>query len=129
VEENGFFTEFPISSHKVHPFSYWKVLLKRLFRLQDDAGIGAPVKPSLSFSAKKLLWGTTDVVSIDALKSQLVLKSFKKYEKLNGNYFCLIGHPKCFDEKTYQDLEEFINYALSNGHTFCTYSECLPVNS
>jgi hypothetical protein len=34
----------------------------------------------------------------------------------------ILGHPKSIDESSIRDLNKFIEYASSRGHTFTTYA-------
>lgn len=119
-DENGIFLEVPSAAQQLSPAMYWKVMADRI-RKKDCNGQG--VKPSVKEVLKKLFLKTTDAVSIDAYKADQLLESFKQKEKQGGKYFCITGHPKCFTERTYENLQQFVGYAISRGHSMCSFTE------
>jgi hypothetical protein len=123
IEDNdGFFLEVPSTSYTVQPVVFWQLLFTSILKRvkKNDSGYG--VKPSITEALGKLFFTTSEAVSIDSVKSNDVLKSFEKAEKNGKVNFCIIGHPKCFTDDTYKNLSHFIDYALSRGHQFNTFS-------
>jgi len=123
---NGNFIELPSSSHKLSPLLYWRVLLTKIKKIFIKKPEGKGISPSIMSVCKKLFFTTIEPVSIDAYKSEILLNSFKKYERKGAKYFCVIGHPKCFTDLTYQNLQTFIRYALEKGHHFSGFSTAFP---
>jgi hypothetical protein len=120
---NGHFTEIPFAANRLPPTMYWKVMADRIIQKSRKTGNGQGVKPSVKEVIKKLFLKTTDAVSIDAYKSDQLLEAFKRKEKNGGNYFCVIGHPKCFTERTYENLERFLAHAKEQGHSVTSFTE------
>ncbi len=126
-DPNGEFLELPAVSHKLSPLLYWRVLFNTLKGKSSKNNTGKGVRPSFKEVCKKLLFKTLDPVSIDSYKSAMLLKTFKENEFTARRFFCVIGHPKCFTNLTYQNLHAFIRYALSKGHQFSVFREAFPV--
>ena len=121
--ETGNFIEIPISSHDLPPSLYWRVLLSKVFnKVAGDDEIGRPIDPQFGAVIRKLFFKTRDGISLDSFKSKLLIRSFKGIEKKGQDFCSIIGHPKCFTEDTYQNLEKFIEYAYSQGHIITTFS-------
>jgi hypothetical protein len=127
-DKEGCFFEIAFTSQRFHPILYWKVLFNTLLKRIKKEGNGQGVKPSFKEVLKKLFTINTEPVSIDAFKSQLLLKAFKNAEKKGKKYFCVIGHPKCFSEDTYKNLEQFLAYAKHRGHTIATFSKLITAD-
>ena len=121
-DKNGFFLEVPSTSYTLNPIVFWRLLFNSVLKKvrKNDSGFG--VKPSISEALSKLLFTSSEAVSIDSVKSNNVLNTFKNAEKDGRLNFCIIGHPKCFTSDTYKNLTQFIDYALSRGHQFNTFS-------
>ena len=127
-DKNGYFFEIPFSSHQLPPILYWKVLFNKILKRIKNSDEGQGVKPSFKEVLKKLFTKNTDPVSIDAFKSQLLLRSFKTAEQKGQKYFCVIGHPKCFSDDTYKNLQQFLGYAKHQGHIISTYAKIFTVD-
>jgi hypothetical protein len=124
IEDNdGYFLEVPSTSYVLHPFVFWRLMLRSLLRKVKNNDSGFGIKPSVKEAIGKLLFNTSEAVSIDSLKSNNLLKAFKNAENLGRTNFCIIGHPKCFTEDTYRNLRHFIDYATCRGHQFNTFQE------
>jgi hypothetical protein len=121
-DKDGFFLELPSTSYTLSPTVFWRLLFNSILKKvrKNDSGYG--VKPSITEALRKLFLTRSEAVSIDSIKSDNVLKSFKSAEKEGRLNFCIIGHPKCFTDDTYKNLAHFIDYALSQGHQFKTFS-------
>lgn len=122
-DPDGYFWEVPSTAYQLSPLLYWKVMLNTILKKTKGIDSGKPVKPSMKDVLNKLFLKTTHAVSIDSVKSDLLLQTFKSKEEKGDEYFSVMGHPKCFSERTYINLIHFIEYALSRGHSFSTFSE------
>lgn len=125
INEDGFFIEIPCSPHKLSQFYYWEKLINKIFHKFQHRPNGEAIKPSFFGMIKKLMFKTADAISIDANKSNYLLDSFKLKEKLGHQYFCIIGHPKCFTSETYKNIDDFIVYTINRGHLFNTFSKSI----
>lgn len=124
-DANGYFTEIPCSTCKLHPTVYWKLMLYAGVKKIKKTKSGYGVKPSFNEILFKLMFTTLEAVSIDSFKSTALMKAFKSAECKGQNHFCIIGHPKCFTDDTYRHVNKFINYALAKGHSFSTFCEII----
>lgn len=120
-DTNGWFIELPATSCITGPLIYWKTILKKIFYFDNNKNKGKSVQKPLIRGIQKLTTNSVEAVSIDGEKSKYLLSSLQKAEQNRSNHFCIIGHPKCFTPATFKNLENFINYALSNGHEFTTF--------
>ncbi|MFN5422929.1 MAG: hypothetical protein ACK5AO_06665 [bacterium] len=122
-EKDGFFTEIPSTSYTLQPFVFWRLMLNTVVRQINNNNAGHGVKPSFKEVLTKLFFPTNEAVSIDSVKSNSLMKAFRAAEINRNTHFCVIGHPKCFTEETYRNVNEFVNYALAQGHRFSTFRE------
>lgn len=122
IDDQGCFYEIPCTSHTLPQLHYWKKIINVLFRPNHKDTLGEAVKPTMKEVFRKLFFKNIDAVSIDSNKSNSLLASFKYKEYEQDAYYSIIGHPKCFDELTYTNLDTFLNYALKRGHRFIIFS-------
>lgn len=115
VNEAGSFIEIPITSHKVNPTIYWKVLYDRIFNKKKQAGKGKSTKPSKIETLRKLFISTTDVLSIDNYKASLLMTTVEKKFLEHKKNVCIIGHPKCFSNETFLQLEQLIQFSIKKN--------------
>lgn len=129
---NGYFIEVPISSHRVYPWFYWKLAFHKMLAgkehqmLGDGQGISSGSKLD---KIRMLLARSYMAVSMDGYKSKLLETSFNYYKKRNSIHndnFVIIGHPKAFTSFSIKQLERFIH--KNRGEQFITYSQvtCQP---
>ncbi len=124
-DKNGFFIEIPSTSYRLHPIVFWRLMLNAFIKKLKKTGAGHGVKPSIKEVLSKLLFTSSEAVSIDSVKSNGLMKAFKKAELRGQTRFCIIGHPKCFTEETYRNVNHFVDYALSQGHSFHTFFDTI----
>ncbi len=124
-DENGKFVEVPISSYKVSPFFFWKMLLvkklggKRHTVYGDGSAAGGGILDKL----RMLLMSTHSVVSLDGYKSSFLVDAFKQHSKhFSEGEFVVIGHPKAFSQYSLSRLDSFIAFYIEH-HTFNTFTE------
>lgn len=125
VNEQGFFLEIPISSHKVSPLFFWKLALTKWFKngKHDVFGDGQPLPASKFWIVKKLLFPSYSTVSIDGYKASLLKKSFLHQKKVSPeSNFVVIGHPKSLTSFSLAKLDEFIR-EFYTAYNFITYSD------
>lgn len=123
-DENGFFTEIPISSYKITPLFFWKLAFaKKLGGAKHKAfGDGGAAGGSKWDKIRMLTKYTNSVISMDGYKASYLQKAFNKFsEKKENKNFVIIGHPKAMSEYSLEKLEEFIKNNLNNK--FTTYSK------
>ena len=122
-EQNGYFTELPISEIKNTPLFFWRLfLLGRLNPymhkpLGDGRAMAAPGQ------RKKLLTKfTNNTVSIDGYNAKLLTKALKRLLKKKRVHMVVIGHPKALSRFSIQMLEEFVK-ENKPVHNFTTYTK------
>lgn len=124
-DANGFFTEIPSATYNLHPRVFWRLMFHALIKKITKSKSGNGVKPSRTEILSKLIFKTTEAVSIDSFKSTALLNAFKQAERNNQQHFCIIGHPKCFTQETYHHVKRLVEYALLQGHTFSTFNQTI----
>jgi hypothetical protein len=111
-DEEGEFTEIPISSLKVSPFFFWRFIAVKLLKGRNHIsyGDGKAIQMKRNNIFRLLFNYSYSVASIDGYKASLLKKAYKRY-KLNttnkGN-LVLIGHPKAFTKYSLRKLYLFI---------------------
>lgn len=128
-DNNGIFTELPFTSYKLSPFLYWKILTHKIFfKLIAKLGTsktGHAVNPSLKEIINKLFFKSHHAVSVDSFKSAYLEETYLKHKKMNSLHFNIIGHPKCFSNKTYLHIESLLQAGINAGDSFQTISSII----
>jgi len=119
---NGFFTEIPITSWYYSPLFFWKFAYTKKFNSNEHKiyGDGVPVGASKKDILKMLMKGAYAPVSTDGYKSILLQKAFNYYKNKNFKYFVTIGHPKALSEFSLRKLDEFV---FNNIKKVCIYRD------
>ncbi|MBA3705255.1 MAG: hypothetical protein H0W84_04970 [Bacteroidetes bacterium] len=120
--QNGYFTELPISAIKNSPLFFWQLFLlgRKNPYLHKPLGDGKPI--SAPGQRKKLLTQyTNNTISIDGYNAHLLEKALKGLKKKNFNHMVVIGHPKALSRYSIQKLEEFVEENKTK-HNFTTYA-------
>ncbi len=119
--ENGFFTELPISPIRNSPLFFWKLFLLG----RKDPYLHKPLGDGRAMAApgyrKKLLTRyTNNPVSVDGYNSHLLQKALGALKRKNRTHMVVIGHPKALSRYSIQKIEEFVerNKAENNFTTF-----------
>jgi hypothetical protein len=128
-EKNGQFIEIPITAHSVSPTLYWHVLKERLLHRKETSTKGKATKPSKIETIKKLLFRTTDVISFDQHKVELLLPTLKKIREINQENVCIIAHPKCFSNQTYVAIDQLMEFANKQNCSIQTFSQLVLQSS
>jgi peptidoglycan/xylan/chitin deacetylase (PgdA/CDA1 family) len=121
---NGSFTEIPISSYRVSPLFFWKLAFaKKLGGDKHKAfGDGSAAGGSKWDKIRMLTRYTNSVVSIDGYKASFLQDAFDKFnENKDHENFVIIGHPKAMSRFSLEKLEEFIT-ENKKYHNFTTYT-------
>lgn len=122
--KDGSFVEIPISSIRIYPLFYWRLLFSKVFKTKKNKtiGNGTPINPTYQNIFKWLLFGNYTVVSSDGLKSNLLIKALENYEKVFSleDIFTTIGHPKATTNKSIENIRKFVSSSVSR-HNFVTY--------
>jgi hypothetical protein len=110
-DENGFFTEMPISSMRMSPFFYWKFAFTKKFATHEHKifGDGSPVGASKKDIFKMLTKSSNSVVSCDGYKSSFLEKAYHKYKDDEHGNFIVIGHPKAMSLYSLENMNKFLS--------------------
>jgi len=108
VNTQGEFLEIPISSMKMNPLFYWKLIatkkiLKGQFRSFGD---GEVITASKSYYLDRLLKSSISPVTLDGAKAGLLSKAYKQSGK--DAIFNVMGHPKTLSEYSLKALKRFL---------------------
>jgi hypothetical protein len=123
-DQNGFFTEVPISHYKLSPIFFWKLaFLKKFGRKKHKSfGNGNGIGGSKWDKLRMLTQKTNSVISLDGYKSSYLQKAYQEFVfSKNNKNFVIIGHPKAMSEYSLEKIENFIILNLDNN--FTTYSK------
>ncbi|MCG6200931.1 hypothetical protein [Psychromonas antarctica] len=112
AQENGYFTELPISATKTSPWFFWKLALRKKFatKLFTPFSDGQAMVASRSYYIERLTKTTYGPVMIDGSKAGQLESAFKEHLKLagEGRIFNVMGHPKSLSPYSLIKLESFI---------------------
>jgi len=118
---NGDFHEVPISSVRVSPIFYWRLLLSKLTKNKshETYGDGSSMRWTKFQYLKLLSTFSYSVASIDGLKASLLPRAYKQ-GLIRGTdiIFNLIGHPKAFTPYSINKLAEFVSSHEVNSVTY-----------
>lgn len=122
-DEEGPFTELPISSIHNSPLFYWRLfLLGRLNPYQHKPlGDGIPVAAP-GQRLKILSRWTHNTVSVDGYNASLLWRAYRQHKKLQKDEMVVIGHPKALSRYGLKALEQFIIDKKSEN-SFTTFRE------
>jgi hypothetical protein len=124
-DENGFFTEIPITSFRYSPFFYWRLYgLGRLFPSQhkmmgDGLFLTQPKRKNTQLS--QTTWNHVSCDGFYAIKMKAALKSALRNEQQG---IVIIGHPKGMTQFSLKKLAAFCKQ-YHNIHAF----KALSVNT
>ena len=110
-DENGCFVEVPISSCRVTPLLFWRMLaIKKLMKGQHQAlGDGGAMKANWQYYFRLLTSSSHSVVSIDGLKSSMLQKAWNRHKQSgSSNIFNIMGHPKSVTRYSLSKLDQFL---------------------
>lgn len=117
--DNGYFTEYPISTIKMIGYRYWflKRTLNRHYntlfgtsKYGDGCGIGIPggVFERIKNKINRLITFSVVPATIDGVLSLHLEDVYKHNYSKNNNSFVIIGHPKNLSKKSIEIFEDFI---------------------
>ncbi|MEI6487894.1 MAG: hypothetical protein WCP52_02965 [Bacteroidota bacterium] len=120
--QDGYFTELPISSILNSPFFFWKLFFlgRKNPYLHKPLGDGRAI-PAPGQRKKMLTQYTNCTVSVDGYNAHLLEKSLKITKKKKFGNLVIIGHPKSLSRYSIIKLEEFIRKNKTT-HSFTTYT-------
>ncbi len=117
LEDNkGYFVEVPISSCRVTPLLFWKMLvIKKLMKGQHQIfGDGGAMKANWQYYLRLLTRSSHSVVSIDGLKASMLQKAWERHEQSgSSNIFNIMGHPKSVTHYSLHKLDQFLSHTSS----------------
>lgn len=124
ANEQGFFTEIPISSWNFSPLFYWKLYgLGRLFPKQHKMMGDGSFLPQPGRKKSVLTSFTWNHVSSDGYYASLLNKQAHYYFKQGVDRFVIIGHPKGMTLFSLKVLDSFIQ-KTKRHHSFVNFELC-----
>ncbi|UKN01378.1 hypothetical protein K6119_16755 [Paracrocinitomix mangrovi] len=122
-DENGPFSEFPISNYNYSPLFFWRLfILGRLnARNHKPIGDGYPM-PSPGMRKKMLSKGMNLSASVDGYFVTKLNKVLKQNQTKGFTEMVVIGHPKAATLYSLKKLERFIDQN-KNKHQFITFAD------
>lgn len=120
-DENGEFTELPITSIFNSPLFYWRLfILGRLFpHYHKPLGDGVPVSAPGQRFAMLTRW-THNTVSMDGYNASLLNRALRQQLKLGRREMVIIGHPKALSPYGIKAMDSFIA-RHKDQHQFTTF--------
>lgn len=123
--ENGYFSEYPISSHKISPLFFWQFAFEKFRKKPEHRayGDGQAIKKSKKGVLRLMAKSSHSVVSVDGYKASFLHEAFKNYldNTTSEDNFVIIGHPKAFTPYSLEKTREFIAQYAGN-HNFTTFA-------
>lgn len=122
-DPKGSFVEVPISTLRVSPLFYWKLVLTKIFKSEahKSFGNGVPVQATKESITKRLTRFSDALATIDGYKISYLRAAYCKSKKRH-NIFCVIGHPKATTPYSLKRFERFCKQ-LCSQNTFITMAE------
>jgi hypothetical protein len=109
-DPHGEFLEVPIASRRVAPGFFWRLALAKKAggaRHRPFAD-GRALPMDAAGLARKLLWPSTSVVSIDGYKASLLEPAAREHARAGYEDFVVIGHPKAITPFSLECLDRFL---------------------
>ena len=122
-DENGHFTELPISSIFNSPLFYWRLFLLGRLHPYDHKplGDGVPIAALGQRFALLTRW-THNTVSVDGYNASLLWRALRQHKRNRKNHMVIIGHPKSLTRFGLKSLDRFVSDKKSL-HQFTTFRE------
>lgn len=128
---DGRFRELPITMHRVSPLFHWKLVAVKVWtRLMKSPrhkplGNGLSVKATRDSIFRRLTRYYDTMATIDGFKVSFLLDSIQRNARQGHKVMCILGHPKLATPYSVAQLPKICNYALKQGHQFCTVTEII----
>lgn len=126
---NGKFLEVPISSVRISPFFYWRLLLSKFTgsTVHKTYGDGSSMRWTKLQYLKMLTSYSYSVASIDGFKASLLSKAYKQGRTRGTDIiFNLIGHPKALTPYSINRLAEFVSQHEVESVTYSCFRNFSP---
>jgi hypothetical protein len=123
-DSKGFFREIPISTYKLSPLFFWKLVYFKKFggAKYKIFGDGTASGGSKWDKLRMLTQYTHSVVSMDNYKISFIEKAYQHFlREEDSKNFVVIAHPKSMSEYSLEQLEIFIKKNIHKK--FTTYRE------
>jgi len=119
--EDGFFTEFPIASHRYNPLFYWRLYAWGRINSTDHKMLGDGIFLAQPGRKKSVLTNFTwNHVSTDGFYASKLSRCLKDHSAKGNKEMVIIGHPKSMTNYSFKKLDDFLkeNAPL---HVFTTF--------
>ena len=126
---DGTFWEVPISTVRVPPWFYWRMVYRKLrpSTCGRSFGDGQSLGGSGSYYARKLTRFEQSVASIDGARARLLGRARAEQRGRGGQLLNVMGHPKALTHDSLLQLDRFLaRYGREfEYHTFASLAEAL----
>jgi hypothetical protein len=123
--ENGYFTEYPISSWKYSPLFYWRLYAWGRIIPSQHKMLGDGIFLAQPGRKKSVLTNYTwNHVSSDGFYASKLTTCLNEFEKRKFSNMVIIGHPKSMTNYSFRKLENFIQKNHTK-HDFVTFNELI----
>jgi hypothetical protein len=123
-EEDGPFTEYPISSRRYSPLFYWRLYILGRLNPNDHKMLGDGLFLAQPGRKKSVLTSYTwNHVSCDGYYASVLNSVAKEFRMKGKENLVIIGHPKSFTRFSLKKMDSFIRNHSRTNH-FKTFAEC-----
>ncbi len=135
-DPNGTFLEIPMTSIKISPIYYWRLLFIKVFGKKathkafgDGLALSSNQKQKRDI-IKLLVSFSKYVATIDGYKSSLLLNEYNKSLNAGTKYFVVLGHPKAITPYSLSRLKKWLlNLDKNNKKLDVFPSRCNGANT
>ncbi len=110
-DQNGDMVEIPISTVRVPPSFYWRMLHRKVRPVPEltPFGDGQALTGSSSYYLRKLTRTEQGVASIDGARADLLERAYQQRVEQGGAVLNVMGHPKSITPYSLQRLDDFLS--------------------
>lgn len=124
ISQEGKFIEVPITTHKVSPLFYWRVVLNKFIKSDKHRlyGDGCAVKTTSESIIERLTKFTSGMATIDGFKIKCLNNAYEECKRKGKEVLCIIGHPKLATKYSVDKLDRFCRGMKEEHNEFVTIS-------
>jgi len=110
AEPEGDFLEVPISSHRLGPWFFWSMAIRKKLggRRHKAFGDGALMQADGGYYLRRLTQASVNAVSMDGAKSDMLECAYRQHAAQQAPILNVIGHPKSLTPHALSRLDTFL---------------------